>query len=148
MLIVGTIPLWAEGDRYIANYSRPFGIGVILGFPTGLVAKYWTKSSRALGFGLAYNFDDFLLMHVDYLWHARLVTHNDFFRQLAFYIGVGPALEVRSRRKGAFAIRVPLGVEFRPALPLGIDLQISPAVELFPAVDIILFGGIAFKYYF
>lgn len=44
LLAVGA---WAEG--------RNFGLGVVLGDPTGFTAKYWTSSTTALDFGLGWS---------------------------------------------------------------------------------------------
>jgi len=41
------IGAWAEG--------RNFGVGVVLGDPTGFTAKYWTSSTTALDFGLGWS---------------------------------------------------------------------------------------------
>ena len=38
---------WAQG--------RNFGVGVVLGDPTGFTAKYWTSSTTALDFGLGWS---------------------------------------------------------------------------------------------
>src|SRR5690242_4684738 len=49
--------------------ERPLGLGVMLGEPTGLNAKYWLSDTRALQFGLAYSFGNYMALLGDYLFH-------------------------------------------------------------------------------
>jgi hypothetical protein len=48
-----------------------FGIGVILGEPTGLSAKYWISPYCAIDGALAWSLDkkSRVQIHSDYLWH-------------------------------------------------------------------------------
>ncbi len=58
--------------------DRGFGLGVILGEPTGLSGKYWTSSTNAIDGGLAWSFRHagFFHVHADYLWHYPLRTET------------------------------------------------------------------------
>ena len=60
-----------------------FGMGIILGEPTGLSAKLWTSKVNAFDFGLgvavggdrlkykgSYNNESRIHFHMDYLWHS------------------------------------------------------------------------------
>jgi hypothetical protein len=57
------------------SQSRGFGLGIILGEPTGISAKYWTGSTTALDFGLGYSFEKNSRMHLhaDYLFHVSKI---------------------------------------------------------------------------
>jgi len=136
-------------ERNIQSYSRPFGLGLILGEPrAGLSGKYWTNSKNAIDFGLSWDFKRYLLVFADYLWHLRLRTQTEFFRQLAFYLGAGPVLAINGRRGDVLGLRIPLGVEWRPAFPIGIGVEIAPAIEIVPRFDLLFMWGVTARYYF
>src|SRR3954468_6935149 len=84
------------------GYNRKFGLGVMIGDPTGLSAKLWIAPTNALDFGLGfwgygvnnrcvnndcgrygYNNGTF---HMDYLWQSNIVRGQ---AQLDWHIGVG-----------------------------------------------------------
>lgn len=69
--------------------DRGFGLGVILGEPTGLSGKYWVSSKNAIDGGLAWSFrrSGFFHVHADYLWHFPLKVETD--QRFTFYAGVG-----------------------------------------------------------
>jgi hypothetical protein len=80
----------AEGN------AHPFGLGIEVGAPTGLTAKYYLGRSRggtmmALQFGVGaierYH-DDGLHLHVDVLWHPAVLARTPEFT-LPLYLGVG-----------------------------------------------------------
>ena len=50
-----------------------FGLGIIVGEPTGISAKLWTTENTALDAALAWSFagDGFLRLHSDLLWHKH-----------------------------------------------------------------------------
>lgn len=144
------------------------GVGLILGYPTALSAKYFTRTDKALDFGLAYDFDDYLLLHGDYLHHFRGVFKSDekFVRALTPYVGVGPVLvfdtgnEDVHRRRGrdyfddedgdlALGLRIPVGLEWiSDEFPVGVSLEIAPGIVVIPATDAFVQGGVAARYYF
>src|SRR5258708_2242053 len=51
--------------------SGNFGLGVMLGEPTGLTLKSWTSGSTAFDVGVSYSFDHYVELLADYLWHFR-----------------------------------------------------------------------------
>src|SRR5687768_17146163 len=68
-----------------------FGLGVILGDPTALSAKYFTSGNDAIDGGLSFN-DHEVIVYGDYLRHfpGKLGKQNAFVAALNPYIGVGP----------------------------------------------------------
>ena len=69
--------------------QKSFGLGIILGEPTGLSAKLWTGSSNAFDFGVAWSFggSGHLLVQADYVWHSSLTKASS--GGLALYYGIG-----------------------------------------------------------
>jgi hypothetical protein len=95
VLLVTTVaatPAHAAGDH-------PFGLGLELGAPTGLAAKYYLgPSSRGHmmaiqgGLGVIERYgDDGFHLHVEVLWHPAVLTRTPDFT-LPFYVGVGGRL--------------------------------------------------------
>lgn len=72
--------------------QRAFGLGLVLGAPTGLAAKLYLARPMALAFGLGdgYGFHGHngLQLHADVLWHPAVLARTAAFT-LPFYLGVG-----------------------------------------------------------
>jgi len=72
--------------------SRPFGLGLVLGEPTGLTAKLYLQQSFALQMGVGwvddFNDDNGLHLNLDFLWHPVVLAREASFT-LPFYLGVG-----------------------------------------------------------
>jgi hypothetical protein len=73
--------------------GRPFGLGVMLGAPTGLTAKWYLGRPFALQFGLGTvpewrDDDDGIHISVDAIWHPVVLARDPAFN-LPFYLGVG-----------------------------------------------------------
>jgi hypothetical protein len=86
----------AQLERSEAPAERHFGLGLIVGHPTGLSLKGYlsptTAIDGAIGFG-----DTFRLIHVhaDYLWHFEVQRWGA--ANLQLYLGIGPELAVHAR---------------------------------------------------
>ena len=54
-----------------------FGIGIMLGEPTGISGKYWVEDNSAIDFGIAYslfNSNNYLSLHADYIHHNNSIV--------------------------------------------------------------------------
>ncbi len=149
--------LLACSSAAYANPVRPLGLGVIFGEPTGLTLKYWTHSNQALSFGVAYSFGNSVTFIGDYLWHFLNAfssgRRNSVASEFTPYLGVGGVIffkdERRYSRSTNLGIRIPLGIEFRPVHPpIGVYLELVPAVAVAPSVYGFVQGGIGIRYYF
>lgn len=72
-----------------------FGLGLMLGGPTGLNGKYWIGPDTAIDFGFGayrrFRFHNAIQIHADYLFHpVNLVEHEAF--DLPLYFGIGGRL--------------------------------------------------------
>jgi len=58
--------------------SKGFGLGVIIGEPTAISAKYWTSNNTAFDFGLGYSLEKRSRMHfhADYLFHSKNIFNS------------------------------------------------------------------------
>jgi hypothetical protein len=81
--------------RSAAQPARDFGLGIIIGAPTGVSGKGFLSPEYAIdgavGFGLIGG--DHLRIHADFLWHLPIKQWPS--AALDLYLGVGPALGFR-----------------------------------------------------
>jgi hypothetical protein len=134
--------------------SGSFGAGFILGSPSGITGKMFFDGNNALDFGLGVVSGDDLYCYADYLKHfSGVLPLSD----LALYIGLGPGYhryekERKKRddeRENRFELRVPLGLEYAiRTIPLGVFLEIAPALRVIPEIGFDIRGGIGVRYYF
>jgi hypothetical protein len=137
-----------------------FGLGIILGEPTGFTGKYWFRDRVIAGdMGITYSYAEFLLIYADALWHfpEAMKGMNPQLVQISPYIGGGLGIRISSRDKpkGGDAranayLRIPLGMEWTPQSgpPLGIFGEVVPGMGFAPKVFGIIQGGIGIRYFF
>jgi hypothetical protein len=90
--------------------ERRFGLGFMVGEPTGLSAKLWTSQTKALDFGLGLsafgnrnNSGTLVHFHMDYLWHSfNAIKSADRF---PIYYGIGGRFNDKSGNDGSLEVR-------------------------------------------
>ena len=124
-------------------------LGVILGEPTGLSAKYWTSRINAIDFGAAWSFqgDGQFHFHCDYLFH-----NYEFFQvdpgSLPIYFGIGGRVRFDDD-DSRIGLRLVLGAEYlTDAYPMSVFFEIAPIVDFAPETEADLNGGIGIRYIF
>lgn len=167
LLLLGSFPTLATAKDAVtqAPGAKNFGLGIVLGEPTGISAKLWTTPVNAFDFGLAFSFNDYALVFADYLFHfpGSLGRTSPFVTQLTPYVGIGAVLAFandrdfekdrkffgRSRDTLGLGVRVPLGIEWMaPSAPLGVFIELVPGISLVPSTSGFIEGGIGVRYYF
>lgn len=128
--------------------EKKFGIGVIIGEPTGVSGKMWTSSNSALDAGLAYSFrrNGYVHLHTDYLWHFP----NAFYSAERFvpFAGIGGRLAT-GRGDGIFGARFVIGLAWYPRnAPFEIFVEFVPILDLAPATAMSGNAGIGVRYIF
>ena len=123
--------------------SKKFGLGVIIGEPTGISAKLWVSNTNALAFGLGWSVEGYRFngfdyeydrvtrthFHVDYLWHSFYAVSPT--GQFPLYYGIGGRLNSGPEYTGTFAVRGVFGIEWLPRkTPLDIFAEIVPTLGL------------------
>jgi hypothetical protein len=161
MTVLGALPLQPAKAAH-ANTPGNLGLGIVLGEPSGLSAKYWLHSRDALDFGLAYSFNSFFAIFSDYLYHftGAFSAQKAPISQITPYVGIGAIFFTdtgNSKTSRYFSttnsvglgVRIPLGLEWRPAsAPLGIFLELVPGMGIIPATFGFVEGGIGARFYF
>ena len=129
--------------------DKGFGIGVMIGEPTGLSAKYWLNDVNALDFGLAYSFvrkNSAVSLHADYLYHAFDIIKSNY--RIPIYYGFGARLRLVSGDDNALGARGVIGVAWlSDRAPFDVFLEVVPVFNLFPSTSLNLDAAIGARYY-
>lgn len=135
-----------------ANQPGHFGLGLIVGEPTGLSGKYVITDliavQGALGFSL---FEKGFWLGADVLFQFRNVFTKD--GKWPLYIGGGLVIQDRYRNKNIYretslGLRAVVGVEFLAADQVSIFGEISVQPFIIPGIDFGLGLGIGARYWF
>lgn len=152
-------PRPSQGKAFVAN--KTFGLGLMLGAPTGLTGKYFLSSDNALDFGVGvisrYRNRDGLHLHMDYLWHPVSLASVPQF-ELPLYFGIGGRIfdfddDDNNDDGFAFGVRAPLGIAFDLTnVPLDIFFELALVIDFFTGyrddVGADLNGAVGLRYYF
>ncbi|MCG8422730.1 MAG: hypothetical protein MJE77_32855 [Proteobacteria bacterium] len=152
-------PAWADGTS-IGAEKGAFGLGLILGEPTGISAKLYLDDSTAVdgAAGVAI-IGGGLHVHGDYLWHPWVLEERDMF-VLPAYVGVGGRLFQRDRSGGDsdfhIGARAVGGMLFDfKELPLDVFVEIAGVVDYVfsdiaedEGIGLALNLGVGARYYF
>ncbi len=132
----------------VYSQDRGFGLGIVIGEPTGLSAKLWTGRTNAFDFAAAWSFrgDGNLLVQADYVWHSYDLIPVESGR-LPFYFGIGGrAIFSDDPLVGA---RIPFGLDYQFAnAPIDIFFELVPILDLVPSTNFNLGGGLGVRFWF
>lgn len=158
--IVGTCPLLglaqaqntqAQNNRSPSSQGKEFGLGVILGYPTGVSFDFAMGAQRSLDGALAWNLGDSAFhLHADYLWRFPQAIRVDRVA-LGAFAGIGARL--RSIPKGdetlALGPRFPVGIQYGfSSLPLTLFFEIALVMDVIPSTRAFFGAGLGARYYF
>ena len=144
----------------VLRAEEGFGIGVIVGEPTGLSIKKWIGKDRAIDAAAAWSFseNDSFQIHADYLIHNfGILKTGDVGGRLPLYFGVGGRLKLenhdspkgRNSHDALLGVRIPLGISYLFAkAPVEIFAEIVPILDLVPDTEFDLNGAIGARFYF
>lgn len=143
-----------------AKAEEGFGLGVILGEPTGISVKQWISSEHAIDGAAAWSFseNDSFQLHADYLVHNfGILKPGDIGGRLPLYFGVGGRVKLeshdgengRNSHDELLGVRIPFGISYilRNA-PVDFFAEIVPILDLVPDTDFELNGAIGARFYF
>jgi len=139
--------------------QEQFGIGVILGEPTGLSVKYWLDDKHAVDGAAAWSFwdGDGFQLHSDFLWH-NLDLFDDpggCSGKLPLHYGVGARLKFRDENgkhddghDTVFGIRAPVGLSYLfDGKPFDVFLEIAPILDLAPDIELNFSIALGMRFY-
>jgi len=147
LLILSMFVLVISSSIY--SQEKEFGLGIIIGEPTGLSAKYWTSGINAFDFGLGYSFspkNSRLHLHADYLFHSNLGNTSE---KVLLYYGPGARIKTREDDDSVLGIRGVVGISWIPRdTPIDLFLEVVPVMTLIPATSFDINAGLGARYYF
>jgi len=157
ILFVIMIVLGAAADgqttarRNTTTHYKDFGLGVIIGEPTGPCFKHWLGNKSAIDGAVAWSFERHgsMHLHADYLLHVFSVVDVDE-GSFPFYYGIGGRLKFgHDNDDDRLGIRIPLGFEYLfDDAPPGIFFELVPILDLAPKTEIEYNAAIGIRYYF
>ncbi|MBN1625396.1 MAG: DUF3996 domain-containing protein [Deltaproteobacteria bacterium] len=143
-----------------AESKDGFGIGFIIGEPTGLSMKKWIGNDRAIDLGIAWSFSEnnSFHLHADYLFHRfDLLPTQKAKGQLPLYFGLGARLKLkdenddrgRNDNDNLLGLRVPIGISYLFAdHPFDLFAEIVPVLDLAPDTKFDLNIAVGARFYF
>ena len=155
-------PLTDNGLTAGEQIREGFGIGIIVGEPTGLSAKKWISDTAAIDAAAVWSFADFnsFQLHVDYLWHNYdLIKTKELPGQLSVYYGIGGRIKLKSSNGGngksdkdedtRLGVRVPVGLSYTlKENPVELFAEVVPLLDVVPETKPGIGIGIGARYYF
>jgi hypothetical protein len=146
------------------SQDRGFGLGIVLGEPSGISGKLWTSQTNAFDFCLGWSAtgDRYYILkdaryyhrggvwihfHADYLWHSFNTIRSK--ERFPLYYGVGVLLGGGDDPFASIGVRGVLGIAWlaRKA-PFDVFLEIAPVLHLAPFIGLGMNAGLGGRYYF
>ncbi len=131
-----------------------FGIGVILGEPSGLSAKFTVDDRHAFDLALDFSFlDEDFHVHGDYLLHFPEWMRGVKGGTWRPYVGIGAKVRVADDKGGdrgdGLSVRIPFGISWSPkGPPVDVFLELVPGVKILPETDPDLDVGLGARWWF
>jgi hypothetical protein len=156
-LVLGLVMILAKP---ISAQDHGFGIGIILGEPTGVSAKLWTSKINAFDFGLGvglggdrikyngrYNNSGRVHFHMDYLWHSFNAISSS--ERFPLYYGIGGRFNTGGGYDGSFGVRGVFGIAWFPhATPIDVFVELVPVLQITPSTGFGIDAGLGIRYFF
>jgi hypothetical protein len=148
------------GKQRQFSANKTFGLGLMLGAPSGLTGKYFLNSREALDFGFGgmryYRNRSGFHAHADYLWHPLSLASAEPF-EIPLYFGIGARVfDFDDRFEDsnlAVGLRVPVGIalDFNN-VPLDIFLEFALVADVFvgyrDSIGVDVNGALGIRYWF
>ncbi len=130
--------------------ERGFGLGIIVGEPTGLTGKNWLSPNTAFDFAAAWSLreNNSLTLQADYLMHSFNLIRVDK-GQLPFYYGIGGRIRFADRGDDDLGVRIPLGLNYHfQNISLDAFFELVPVLDLAPETDFEVDVAIGVRFFF
>jgi hypothetical protein len=145
-MIIGFLAVMVIAGSVAAQGT--FGLGVIVGEPTGVSGKLWLTERTAIDGAAAWSFsgDSALHLHADYLFHNFDLIDVEK-GQFPVYFGVGGRVKFESESK--IGIRIPVGIAYlMEDAPIDFFFELVPLLDLIPDTDFAFNAAIGVRYFF
>lgn len=142
ILVLANIILIAQESGY--------GVGLMLGEPSGVSSKVWLDKTNALDFGIGAGFlgdGAGFSIHSDYIYHIKDLFNLKY--KLPFYYGFGVRMRFPTNDKFNFGVRGVVGLMmYIKQMPIDIFIEAAPSFRLLPTTGLDVDLAIGSRYYF
>ena len=122
-----------------------FGLGLILGEPSGVNAQFYWAERSSLSFTAAWSVHDWLFISADYEILNRL---GDSPPEWHWFYGLGGYLGTPHNSQGLIGARIPLGIKYRiPDSVVDVWGEVVPALQLAPDTQGEIQGGVGVTFW-
>lgn len=116
----------------VSNAQGKFGLGIIVGEPTGLSLKDFVSQSSAIDGAIGWSFYKYgsTHIHADYLQHFYSISP-----EVPLYVGIGGRLKFQhGGDELRLGVRIPVGIAYMPpSSSLDLFLETVPMLDLIPS---------------
>ena len=133
---------------FSAFAQERFGLGVIVGEPTGISGKLRLSRSNSVDAALAWSFrrNGHFHVHADYLWEFPNTIRAS--EQFTLFAGLGGRLTA-GKGDGVLGLRIAGGFAWLPRnTPLEVFLEVAPILDIIPATEFTANGGLGIRFFF
>ena len=133
--------------------EKDYGVGIILGEPTGFSGKLWWDDNIAFDGGLAWSIigDANIHVHGDVVWHNWSVLEEAFdlddSARIPLYYGIGGRLKSGEDTRVGMRFVIGAAYIFENA-PFDIFLEIAPIMDFAPKTELQLNSAIGARFWF
>jgi hypothetical protein len=126
--------------------ARDFGVGILLGQPSGLKTSISIREPLFLDCGAAWSWDDWLLIFADCRFEEYVSPRSLNWR---WYYGLGGYVGIPESEDGILGARIPIGASYHfPYSSFEVFGELVPALQLVPKTRARLQGGIGLLVWF
>ncbi len=133
---------------FVHAQDSGFGLGIIIGEPTGISAKMWTRKDGAICLAAGWSLEEqkYINIQGDYVFHNFSLIKVEK-GKLPVYYGIGVKIVTKDETK--VGIRVPIGIDyiFHNA-PLDIFFEIAPLIDIVPETEPYINVALGIRFFF
>jgi hypothetical protein len=128
--------------------KNELGLGIAVGDPTGITAKYWTSRNTAIcgACGWSFRSEGYLHINGDFIYHYFNLFPVEK-GELPLYFGLGGRLALKDETE--IGVRIPVGIAYIFSdAPFDAFFELSPYLNLYPRTDMFLSASLGGRFFF
>lgn len=148
LIAVFSAALSVSGYGFLQGAESTIGVGIIVGSPTGIAAKYYLSEKTAIDGGLGWALSKGVVrMHGDFLFHNYSLLEKAVDFPLVLYFGGG--IKTVFAKDIEIGARIPVGIlyDFKKP-PIDVFFELVPVLTLIPDTGFGFDAALGARYYF
>ena len=143
--LIAMVMLICVSTSLAAKNRDEFGLGVVVGEPTGINAQFFWDKTAAVDITAAWSWNEWLTLSCDFQMYDYVM---DMPREWKWYYGFGGYLGVDDDDDNRFGVRVPLGLRYAiPYTIMDVWAEAAPGVQLAPDTKATVQAGIGLTFW-